>query len=615
MRPFYGERFTDMLKSPCPIGSVRRLGLIFGIIFAAALLLGTGGAFASDAEKFTPVSTAPLSFRAADPALDAPNALPLDASFAPDTSDDSDDSIDSLVADAGRLVAEKKWPEAKNLLEEGLKKNPDETRLRRLYLESRAHLEVVTRYADASFCEFLSQTDKDEILYLCDEVVRNIQTWHVDTPDWNVLFSLGMESLSVAFSEEAFLRRNRVGDTVRPQLAEYGVSLQQYARSFNVQTPQDLKESVFKIAETVQRNTGISGISVIMELLCGMVNSLDSYSAWLTGGQVTDVFSLIDGHFVGLGVYVDADSRPNALLLTKVIVHSPAEEAGLVAGDLILSVNGQNVTSEKASELLQGEEGSRAVLSVQSENQSPRNVTVIRRAFDFPSVENVQTIETESGVKVGTLKINTFQKTTVTEMREKIAEFQREKIDSMVIDLRNNPGGLLDKAIELSNLFLENGTIVRTRGRQSEQIRRADAREVCPLPLVILIDENSASAAEIFAGAIQENGRGVIVGKTSYGKGTIQAIIQLESRREPKLLAGLRLTTEKFYSPRGKAYSGVGVTPDIDLADEQAVSYLPAAYSGKETEPDRPMDRAVAEAEKIAPRRQTAPLSATAINR
>lgn len=606
--------FTDMQKSPCPIGLIRRLVLIFGIfgiVFALALFpFGAGQTFASDAEEFTPVSTAPLSFRAADPALDAPDALPLDTVTA-----ESDDSLDALVDDAGRLVAEKKWPEAKNLLEEGLKKNPEDVRLRQLYRESRAHLEVVTRYGDVSFCEFLAQTDKDEILYLCDEVFQNIETWHVDAPDWNVLFALGMESLSIAFSEEAFLRQNRVAETIRPQLAEYGESLQKYTLSLNVHDRRTLKESVFKIAETVQRTTGISGISVIMELLCGMVNSLDSYSAWLTGGQVNDVFSLIDGHFVGLGVYVDAQSRPDALLLTKVIVHSPAEEAGLVAGDLILAVNGQNVTSEKAAEMLQGEEGSRAVLSVQSENKPPRNVTIVRRAFDFPSVENVQTVETEAGVKVGTLKINTFQKTTVAEMREKIAEFQRSGVDSMVIDLRNNPGGLLDKAIELSDMFLENGTIVRTRGRQSEQIRRAGAREDCPLPLVILIDENSASAAEIFAGAIQENGRGVIVGKTSYGKGTIQAIIQLESRREPKLIAGLRLTTEKFYSPKGKAYSGVGVIPDIDLSDEQTVSYLPAAFSNDGPEPDQTMDRAVAEAEKITFRRQTAPLNAAAINR
>lgn len=604
----------DMLKSPCPIRPIRWLGLCFGCAF---LLLGpfgplnSLGSFASEeADLFTPVSTAPLSLRAADPTSDAPDVLPLESDA---TFDSSVVTAESLAVDGERLVAEKKWPEAKNLLEEGLKRNPDDARLRRLYLESRAHLEVVARYRDATFCNFLAGTDKEEILYLCDEVFYNIQTWYVNTPDWNALFGLGMESLAIAMSEDAFLRQNRVSDAVRPKLPDYSGALVRYARTFDVQSQRDLKEGIFRIAESVQRNTGISGISVIMELLCGMVNSLDSYSAWLTGGQVSDVFSLIDGHFIGLGVYIDAETQPEALLVTKVIVNSPAEKAGLVAGDLIYSVDGQKIVPEKAADLLQGPEGSRAVLQVQSENKPLRAVTVVRKSFDFPSVENVQTVESENGTRVATLKINTFQKSTVEEMRTLLAEFERAGVDSLVIDLRNNPGGLLDKAIDLSNLFLENGTIVRTRGRQSEQIRRADSREVCPLPLVLLIDENSASAAEIFAGAIQENGRGVVVGQTSYGKGTIQAIIQLESRRETKLLAGLRLTTEEFYSPKGRAYSGVGVTPDVDLAQEYAAAYPNDSDEGDKS--DRPMERAVAEAEKIAPRRRDAPLNAAVMSR
>lgn len=607
-----------MHQSPSYVRYVRRYALFCALFF----LLLTRFAPAADS-----TAAAPLSEE-----RNAQNLGGAESSFVPlslhenegekgaaleTAADAEDEGLAQILADGKKLLGEKNWAEAKIHFESALRKHPEYRELGPYYLKSRAHLEIESRYADESFCGFLADTDKDEILQLCAEVLNNIEAWHVDAPDWRALFQMGMDSFAVALSEDAFLRQNRVPDAYREKLLPYAESLIEYSRSFHIVSRTDLSAGMLKIAETVQQNTGISGIAVIMEILCGMVNSLDAYSAYLTRGQINDIYSMIDGHFVGLGVYIEIDAPHEAMLITKVIPGSPAYESGLTGGDRILAVDGRPIsrfdTPESAGALLQGPEGSRIALRIQSGGLEPRDVEIVRRTFDVPSVEDVRLIDSAER-KIGYFRINTFQKTTVDEVRRETAALMERGISCLIIDLRNNPGGLLDKAVDLSNLFLENGTIVRTRGRMNERIERADAREVCRVPLILLIDENSASAAEIFAGAIQENGRGLIVGAQSFGKGTVQAIIQLGSRRRSELIAGLRLTTEKFYSPRGRSYSGVGVLPDVAVENEYAVarpldeeSTAAAVADGTNPDDDPCLRAALRQADSIAARRGSIP--------
>ena len=493
-------------------------------------------------------------------------------------------------------LANGRWQDAKIFYEKALKKYPENGDFHHAYLFSRAHLEVENRYRDASFCQFLANTDKDEVMALCDDVLKNIQTWYVDAPDWNTLFQLGIVSLKIALTEKEFLRQNRVPVEYDARLPQYGDALIRYSSQWDITSREELLDRMLHIAESVQKNVHISGISVLMEILCGMVNSLDAYSAYLTGSQINDIYSMIDGHFIGLGVYIESRWQNNALQISKVIPTSPAALAGLVGGDLILEIDGRAVTEENSPEeagtLLQGPEGTEVVLLVQSADQVKRHVTILRKSFDIPSVEDVKYLPSDSGRKIGFFKISAFQKTTVDEVKKALIQFDRGGLDCLIIDLRNNPGGLLDKAVELSNLFLDRGTIVRTKGRTTDQTETADSTVWCRVPMILLLDENSASAAEIFAGAIQENGRGTVVGTPSFGKGTVQVIIQLASARSDRMLAGLRLTTEKFYSPRGRSYCGVGVIPDIDLT---------GTYAAARPESSRAVSLEEAQAEKIAP--------------
>ncbi|MBR2694534.1 MAG: PDZ domain-containing protein [Thermoguttaceae bacterium] len=521
---------------------------------------------------------------------------PNDASRAAAVSPLSQEEAARLYKKGEAYLTNGQWQDAKLYYEKVLKKYPENGDFHQAYLFSRAHLEVENRYRDASFCHFLASTDKDEVMALCDDVLKNIQTWYVDAPDWNTLFQLGVVSFKIALTEKEFLRQNRVPVEYDARLPQYGDALIAYASQWNIASREELLSRMLHIAESVQKNVHISGISVLMEILCGMVNSLDAYSAYLTGSQINDIYSMIDGHFIGLGVYIESRWQNGALQISKVIPSSPAARAGLAGGDLILEIDGRAVTEENSPEeagtLLQGPEGTEVVLLVQSAQGEKRRVGILRKSFDIPSVEDVKYLPAADERKIGFFKINAFQKTTVDEVKKALIQFDRGGLDCLIIDLRNNPGGLLDKAVELSNLFLDRGTIVRTKGRMTDQTETADSTVWCRVPMILLLDENSASAAEIFAGAIQENGRGTVVGTPSFGKGTVQVIIQLASTRSDRMLAGLRLTTEKFYSPRGRSYSGVGVIPDIDVT---------GTYAAARPESARAVSLEDAQAESVSP--------------
>jgi carboxyl-terminal processing protease len=196
--------------------------------------------------------------------------------------------------------------------------------------------------------------------------------------------------------------------------------------------------------------------------------------------------------------------------------------------------------------------------AVAAPGQSQRQVNVRRRRVEVPSIDQVHIVDSQNGI--GYFKLTCFQKTTARDLDTALWKLHRDGMRSLVLDLRGNPGGLLTAAVELVDKFVERGTIVSTRGRiaQEDITYSAHDQGKWRMPLVVLIDQDSASAAEIFAGAIRDHHRGTIVGVRSFGKGSVQGIFPLDESN-----AGMRLTTAKFYSPNGKPYSGIGVEPDV----------------------------------------------------
>jgi carboxyl-terminal processing protease len=295
---------------------------------------------------------------------------------------------------------------------------------------------------------------------------------------------------------------------------------------------------------------------------------LDHYSAFLTADQLRDIYSQIEGNFVGLGVELKADS--GALLIVDVIPRSPAEQAGIREGDRITAVDGQRtnlLSTDEAASLLTGEEGSNVRVTVLSPGQAPRELAVRRASVEVPSLEDVKILDPATGVAY--IRVPAFQKTTATDLEEALWDLHRQGMRSLIIDLRGNPGGLLTASVEVADKFIADGGIVSTRGRSEQEnfSYRAHRPGTWRVPLVVLIDGDSASASEIFAGAIQDAGRGKVVGTRSYGKGSVQGIFPLG-----KSGAGARLTTARFFSPLGHPISNVGITPDIDTRRATAVA-------------------------------------------
>jgi carboxyl-terminal processing protease len=323
-------------------------------------------------------------------------------------------------------------------------------------------------------------------------------------------------------------------------------------------------------AELANRRLGVRREAVALEFFNGTLDSLDKYTAFVptkTGnGPVghapeLDTYNVaaLEEHVVGIGV--ELKTHESGALIMGVIENGPAAQAGLTNGDLIVAINGRSVRGQSLSEIadqITGPAGSSVALGVER-NGRQGSVNLTRRSVYVGSVSGAQMLDTT----IGYVRLKQFSESSAEDLEKAMWTLYRGGMKTLVLDLRGNPGGLLTEAVQVSDLFLPGGRIVATRGRNADDnsVEQARYERTWNIPLVVLVDENSASASEIFAAAIQDNGRGVLVGRKSYGKGTVQTHFPLQT------VAGeLKLTTAKFYSPSGREMAGAGVTPDVASA-------------------------------------------------
>lgn len=294
----------------------------------------------------------------------------------------------------------------------------------------------------------------------------------------------------------------------------------------------------------------------------GMLSSLDPHSSYLNANDAEDMRTQTSGEFGGLGIEVTMEDE-----LVKVITpmyESPAEDAGVLAGDFISKIDGVEVrglTLQDAVEKMRGAVNTPIVLELLREGaDKPIEVTIIR------DIIKVQAVKFRAEDDVGYLRVISFTQKTYADLERGIEtlteEIGADKLKGFVLDLRLNPGGLLDQAINVSDAFLEKGLIVSTRGRDDRDSRRFSARAgdlIDGKPVIVLINGGSASASEIVAGALQDHRRATVVGTQSFGKGSVQTIIPLGEG------GALRLTTALYYTPAGVSIQGKGITPDIQV--------------------------------------------------
>ena len=296
----------------------------------------------------------------------------------------------------------------------------------------------------------------------------------------------------------------------------------------------------------------------------GALQSLDPYSGYMSPEIYQNSQTDTEGKFGGLGIEVGMEGG-----IVKVIApidDTPAFKAGVKAGDYIIKINGEQVqgkTLMEAVNLMRGRVGTDIEITIIRRGlKKAKNFIIKRDIIEIKSV--VSKIFNEN---IGYFRLSSFNENSSDQLRQKIKTFEnKNSLDGYILDLRNNPGGLLSQAINISDFFLNDGEIVSTRGRRSNENRKFFAKKgdkINGKPLIVLINYGSASAAEIVAGALKDQKRAILLGETTYGKGSVQAIIPLKNK------GAIRLTISKYYLPSGKSISEIGVVPDIKVEEEE----------------------------------------------
>lgn len=299
----------------------------------------------------------------------------------------------------------------------------------------------------------------------------------------------------------------------------------------------------------------------------GMLSSLDPHSAYLNGDDVRDLQSQMTGEYGGLGLEVTMEE--GVVKVISPIDDTPAAEAGIQAGDYLTAIDDEPIvglTLTEAVSRMRGRPGTSITVTVAREGREPFDVQLTREVIS-PNAASGRL----DGNDIAILRVASFNEKTTPMLQDAIREVRREaggRLKGVVLDLRNNPGGLLPQAISVSDVFLDGGEVVSTRGRQPNDIERYDAEpgdQFAGLPVVVLINGGSASASEIVAGALQDRGRALVLGMTSFGKGSVQRIIPLQNGRE----GALRLTTARYYTPSGISIQGRGIEPDREVSQRR----------------------------------------------
>ncbi len=335
------------------------------------------------------------------------------------------------------------------------------------------------------------------------------------------------------------------------------------------ESPQEEKTATYKQLEIFSNVLSILQENYVEEIdtkevlngaIRGLLFSLDPHSSYMPPESFKDLQEETQGSFSGIGIEVTI--KNDLLTVVSPIADTPADLAGLKANDTIIEIDGvdtKNMGPLEAIKKLRGPAGSSVTISIHREGWDELKVITLKR-----EVIPVQSVTAEF-ISPGFVyaRITNFQSHTTSDFKTKIAQLKKlHQIDGLILDLRNNPGGLLNQAISIADIFIDQGIIVSTKGRREDQNKVYTAHskgDKKMYPLVVLVNEGSASASEIVAGAIQDHKRGIIVGTRTFGKGTVQTIIPLPDG------AGLRMTTAKYYTPNDRSIQAQGITPDVEI--------------------------------------------------
>ncbi len=507
----------------------------------------------------------------------------------PDEAPASAAAVQSSVSEFERgleLERAEQWEAAVTLYERALKKTPNDKDLEYALRRARIQMSISRRYLDESYLQLLSGIRVSDMSRLLGEVYGKIETDYLDPVSITRFVSHGTESLYMGLANSHFLKLSAPNAAV-DRIASVRATLVKQYWNREVRDLQDAWSLMQEISSLCSRNLGVTQRAVVLEYIFGGINALDHHSVLLTEDENRAMNSHVHGNLVGIGVVIQADSE-DGILLERVFQGGPAAAGGLQAGDHIIAINGRDcrgATTNEAASMLRGEPNSTVRLTYMREDGKQYTNSFRRQNFTIPSVAHTEMIDVARGI--GYIRLEHFQDRTLAELDEAIASLRRDWMQALVWDLRGNPGGQLDVAHSVAQRFISDGVIVRTRGRGRNQSQEmlAGSLKAHQFPLVLLVDENSASASEIIAGAVRDHNRGVIVGRTTFGKWSVQTIMPLTTHWG----MALKMTTARFYSPHDHNYAGRGLEPDVAVPgaeDVQTLFFRPVAGEELRLDPD-----------------------------
>ncbi|MFM7038266.1 MAG: S41 family peptidase [Planctomycetaceae bacterium] len=436
--------------------------------------------------------------------------------------------------------------------------------------ESEKINELLTRrYSNPVTVRVIRSLTPAKAVELFAEVSRRIDDRSLEPTSYDVRVRRALRNLGLALDNPAF--NSGLGlssDSFRTDA--FRELLGRLAGRGPITSYEGARKVMMEVMTAAGNVPGLGSSVAAWEFTCGSVDTLDQFSglepedpASRSGAELSGVRSAsLEEEITGVGVEVREHS--DGLVVMKALRGGPAAEAGLATGDIITRIDGRNLAGmllAKSTDLMRGAVGSRMTLRIVREGRGEKDVVLVRRRIRVWTVNDVRMLP---GTSTGYLSLSRFSKSSTAELDSALMELHRSGMKSLVLDLRGNPGGLLTTCVEISDRFLPCGTIVSTRGRLGgdNMVEKAKFDRTWSTPVVVLIDGNSASASEIFAAAIQENKRGVVVGSRSYGKGSVQTHFPLNA-----IAGDLRITTALFYSPNGRRMAGEGVLPDVTVED------------------------------------------------
>ncbi len=492
---------------------------------------------------------------------------------------------DELLKQARACEKNHDWRGACCLYDELLHRNRDDARLRQAYQHCLRRYRIAQRHQDKLYRTALERLTPAQALDLYVHVLETIDRVYTERQKSSpaALFAQGLDELRLALEEPIFTREY-FSAVAAKKLDLFRKNLDEWRRR-TIADRSEAREQVNAIGRTAQQIcSGVRPILltvITLEFLSGACNALDEYTFFLTPGHYREVQAGLRGRLVSIGV--DLEVIDEQLVIRHVYPRSPAEKAGLKPHDRIVRIEGQSayeLTVERAAELLRGKSGTPVRLEIVPFDNLDGEIQFIeikRAVVMVPSVEyellpEPFTFDLGGGMKVGypigKLTINYFQESTIQEVKDALTTLLANDMKVLILDLRHNPGGLFRSAVDVAEMFLPEGIIVVSQShylkdRKLSGTIRAEHPEALLIPMVVLIDGETASAAEVLAGALKDNGRAKLIGQPSLGKGTLQCVLPLDKPYFERMPAGIRITVAKLLSPHWQPYSGKGVEPNF----------------------------------------------------